>query len=129
MCIKKVFSDHPNNRKGIPFKEENYSNKLPEFYVIDIKINDSTGNIENIDCFRKNSSVHYKGISQAVLKIKKDWKLLHCGSKRLLIPVFIFFESDEDFSEYPFDIQNDKVHGVFVSKIINVFVPSNKRYK
>ena len=125
-CILKRFKQINHIvEKAISVQESSYSNKHTEFYVIDIKINDSTGNIEDIDYFKKNNSLHYKEICKAVEKIKEDWKPLLCRVKRLLIPIYILFDDPVDF-DYPFIIQNQKERGVFVNELIICPVNSKK---
>jgi hypothetical protein len=125
-CVSKRFKQIRHIiEEVISNQEGSYANKLTEFFVIDIKISDSTGSIEDIDYFKKNNSIHYKEIFKAVEKIKEDWKPLHCGVKRLLIPIYILFDDPIDF-DYPFIIQKQKERGVFVNELIIIPVSSKK---
>ena len=107
--------------REISINPEKYSTKLSEFFIIDIKLKDSLGGISNIDFFKKNKSVHFKSVENAILKIKKKWRPISCSVKRILIPLFIYFDQPKEF-DLPIFIKPDESTGLYICRIINIAV-------
>lgn len=109
--------------KSISIKAEDYKNKIAEFYMIEMEINDSTGCIGKIDYFKKASSKNSNHIEKAIADIRAGWKPLNCRIKKLLIPIFIFFEDSEEY-DYPDLLKSNPDMGLFVSKTIYISIDS-----
>lgn len=102
-------------QKNISSDENQYSNNFSEYFLIDIKLNDTGDSITNIDFFRKNNSVHYQHIENLVKRIKSNWRPIKCQYTRLIIPLFLLFSSAENLQDYPIPFYK-KVDTNFSSK-------------
>lgn len=118
---------------SITVNGEAYANTLSEYFVIDIKLNPTSGSIDTIDFLRKNQSYHAPHLEKTVDKIKKSWKGHSCGYERLFIPVFLLFSSAEDLSDYPPEFTREQYLNPRTSKIfvfdvvvVNIFSPVKK---
>lgn len=96
-------------QKSIPVDEDQYSNNLSEYFIIDIKLNEKQDSIYNIDFYKKNNSTHFMLIERLIQKISLEWSPVKCKYNRLIIPIFILFSSSEELFDYPFGLINNKI--------------------
>jgi hypothetical protein len=127
-CIKQqtdllrkfAFHQITNNSTAFPIHKS-------EFRIIDIELN-KMGMIEKIEMFKKDSSIFELEFVSLINKIRKGWIPVRCNEyKRILFPVYVFFESTMEKGEQPFEIQSNKRAGLYVVPTATVLIYSPKR--
>lgn len=131
-CIQKQYSSLTKIiQKSIPYTDAggDYTEKVAEFFIIEIRLNDKEDSILTIDYYRKGDAKNKKQIQGAIKKIKDNWKPSPCGVNRIIAPIFIHFQNDkEKFENYPFDLMMDKITSnepgkkTYTGNVTNIFV-------
>jgi hypothetical protein len=131
-CIQKHYASLTRIiQKNIPYTDAggDYTEKVAEFFIIEIRLNDKEDSILTIHYYSKGDAKNKKQIQGAIKKIKDNWKPSPCGVNRIIAPVFIHFQNDnEKFENYPFDLMMDKITSnepgkkTYTGNIINIFV-------
>ncbi|MEI9913233.1 MAG: hypothetical protein WDO71_28465 [Bacteroidota bacterium] len=126
--MQKRFKDLRNIiQKNIPYTESSYTSTPTEFFIIDIKLDNKADTITNIDFLRKEKSEHYSFVQTVVNKIKESWKPGKPNLERILIPLIIGFDSNNNEFDYPIPLKNDIEHNVFVTPAVLAAVFGIKR--
>ncbi|MEI9913232.1 MAG: hypothetical protein WDO71_28460 [Bacteroidota bacterium] len=128
-CAQKQFSALKRIiQKSVPNNEGSYSNKLSEFFIIEIEVNEKDS-ITGIDYFRKGTSYHTAVMDSVIKKLKAIWNTPKCGIDRFIVPVFIYFQEGGDkLYNSPIDMHvNKKIYNqpgkaTYIFDVISVLV-------
>jgi ribosome-associated translation inhibitor RaiA len=93
---------------------ESYPTHKSEFIIFDIHLN-SGGTVDTIEVIRKHPSIFTARIDSCINKLKQQINQSKCkGYRRILAPVYLFFQDTQGSFNQPFEIVQPKGNHTYV---------------